>query len=381
MTSIVENLMASLDSLSNAYAQNIRFPSQKLAEVGDDLRENGKTIYSFTPKHLLENCSLVAVDGGRASQQLAGGDLIVVGATLGDGARSVQRYGDDFISESFATVVAHTSKNENEFAGRMMSALELRVLAQADTDYQIIDGAYLGNVSELLFAFVSDNEELIDTLLEHNKDGLLETAMQKVLYPPRDNSSGLLSVSKSDSSFVYSKMLLGEEELSSVVSDRNLASALLEPGEFFVPRHLETNAALVRALEIKGGKLPSKVKALTDGKVGLLRRMGTLDDTEEGILWTTYFKPSRWTAGDRAIKIEFVYYPSSDGSVIEHAEKLIQIVDDDILNNTILEPWCQYLADRRAKDVSLGIDLMKNYLLNNVESASEAQGLLRGYRT
>lgn len=291
-------------------------------------------------------------------------------------------YNDNYIAEAYATVVSHTSKMESEFAGRMMSALELRVLAQAKTDYQIIDGAYLGNVSELLFALASENEPLIDTILSYNKDGLIEEAMQKVLYPPRDNSSGLLAVSKSDSSFVYSKQLLGEtNELSSLVSDRNLASFLLQPGEFFAPRRLETNGALVKTLDVKGKTLSDKVKPLTNGKVGLLRRMGTLDKTEEGILWTTYFKPTRWTAGDRAVKIEFVYYSDTTETVEQHARHLVQIVDDDILNNTILEPWSQYLADRRAKEVSLGIDIVKNHLLNSVENSAEAQGLLRGYRT
>jgi len=382
MSSIVENLISSLPQVSDDYATNIRLPTQKLSELGNELRAKGDVFLPFKEWHALEGKSLVAIDGGRASQQLAGGDLVVVGATLGDGAKSVPMYGENVISEAYATVVAHTSKVESEFAGRMMSTLELRVLSLAKTNYTIIDGAYLGNVSEVLFGLASDNKPLIDTILDYNKDGRIEDAMQKILYPKRDNSSGILAVSKSDSSFVYSKQLLGEHsELASLVSDRNLASYFLQPGEFLVPRNLQSNPALIKTLNMKSKDLSDEVKKVVTGKSGLLTRMGT-ETTEEGILWTTYFKPTRWTALDRAIKIEFVFYPSAHGKTVnEHAAELVEVVNDDILNNSILEPWSQYLADRRAKEVGLGIDIVKNHLLNNVESSAEAQGLIRGYRT
>ena len=382
MSSIVENLISSLPQVSDDYATNIRLPTQKLSELGNELRAKGDVFLPFKEWHALEGKTLVAIDGGRASQQLAGGDLVVVGATLGDGAKSVPMYGENVISEAYATVVAHTSKVESEFAGRMMSTLELRVLSLAKTNYTIIDGAYLGNVSEVLFGLASDNKPLIDTILDYNKDGRIEDAMQKILYPKRDNSSGILAVSKSDSSFVYSKQLLGEHsELASLVSDRNLASYFLQPGEFLVPRNLQSNPALIKTLNMKSKDLSDEVKKVVTGKSGLLTRMGT-ETTEEGILWTTYFKPTRWTALDRAIKIEFVFYPSAHGKTVnEHAAELVEVVNDDILNNSILEPWSQYLADRRAKEVGLGIDIVKNHLLNNVESSAEAQGLIRGYRT
>lgn len=381
MTSIIESIISSLDAVSADYTANVRLPTQQLAALGGELRESGEYILPFSPENRLTTTSLAAIDGGRATQQMASGDLVVVGATVGESLLGVKRYPDGPTSESYATVVPHTSKVDGELAGRVMSALELRVLSQVDTDYKIIDGAYLGNVSEVLFGFISDNKLVVDNLLGYCDDGFLQGGLDEVLCPPRDNSSKVIAVSKSDSSFVYSKMLLKDrEELSSLISDRNLASYFLQPGEFLAPRAMISNPMLIRSLESKQKFLSPEVRQITDGKADLLRKIGS-EATEEEVLWTTYFKPTAWLPESRAVKIEFTYYETPGFTVQDRARQLIEIVNSDIVDKAILEPYSQYLADRRAKEVSVAMDIVKNRLLNDSESGAEAYGLIKGYRT
>jgi len=381
-SSIAEGILNYLDKLGEDYARVVHGPNSLLDEKEIELRERGDFIHQFSPDAVLENKTLVAIDGGRASQQLSGGDLIAVGATLADGISSTPKYKDEPVSEAYATIVPHTSDSETSFGARIMAALELRVLEQAGTDYTIIDGAYLGNTSEVLFGLLSKNPDAVQQLVQFDEDGKLNRAMLSILNPNKDNSSGIISVPKSDSSFVQSKHMFGDTPFARQVSDRKLASHMLAPGEFMHPRALETNPVLIKSLGSGYKDLISEAKAIVNGKLDLLKDMGgNWDVTYENHLYTAYFKPSGWTKFDRALKIEFVYYPDPNYTLLEHTEHVIQVINDDTVDNSIMEPYSQYIADRRAKEVGMGIDIAKEALLSRVETMEEANSILRNYRT
>ena len=381
--SISQSIIASIGRLSDDYARVIHEPNRVLETKEQELREAGESILSFNGDNVLGGKTLVAIDGGRASQQLSGGDLIAVGATCGDGYFTTNRYGTNPIVETHVTIVPHSSDNETSYGARVMSALELRVLEQADTDHIIIDGAYLGNTSEALFGLINSNEDLVKLMIEFNEDDRLNQAMLKILAPAKEGTDRIIAVPKSDSSYVQSKIIFGEDNpMSRRVSDRKLASHLLNPGEFMIPRPLETNPVLMKTLSQVFSKLPSDVKKIVDGKLHLLREMGgTWDKTYENHLYTAYFKPSQWTKIDRALKVEFVYYPNTEVNLIEHTKHIVEIINSDTVNNSIMEPYSQYIADRRAKEIGTGIDIAKQVLLNNVSSVEEGNSLTRNYRT
>jgi hypothetical protein len=381
-SSIAEGILLYLDKLGEDYARVVHAPNHLLDEKERELRELGEFIHSFSAENVLTDKTLVAIDGGRASQQLSGGDLIAVGATLADGVNSVPKYKDEPISEAYATIVPHTSDSETSFGARIMAALELRVLEQANTDYIIIDGAYLGNTSEVLFGLLSKNPDAVEKLLHFNEDGKLNNAMMRLLRPPRDNSSGIVAVPKSDSSFVQSKEMFGDTPAARQISDRKLTTHMLAPGEFSEPRPLETNPILMRSLQTNVKDLIPEARSIVNGKLDMLKEMGgQWDTTYENRLYTSYFKPSNWTKMDRALKIEFVYYTGSGTTLIDHTRRIVQAVNDDTVDNSIMEPYSQYVADRRAKEVSTGIDIAKEALLSRIDSVEEANGILRNYRT
>jgi hypothetical protein len=393
MVSISELIIRNISSISESYTKNIAEPNQAMSQLGESLRKDGEFIKKFERIEPITDRSLIAVDGGNAREQLSGGDLIVTAATIGEGLSSRRIYPspDDYPSEVYNNIVPHTSNND-KIEKAIRSAQELRILHKVPSDIKIIDGAYVGNISTVLYALLDRDPAVSNAVLEltnFDEDGLLDASMNAVLYPPRTNDNYIIAVPKSDSSTVYTKKLLEKYKLNITTTDRMLAGRLLHPGEFFEPRNADSNPGLIsnltKSVTFPGYGSKSSNRQLLDkmiqGKSGLLTRMG-LANTEEGILWTTYFKPTAWSPGAKAIKIEFIFYPSDTaGTVLDKATELIQIIDQDIVNENILEPWCQYKADMSAKGVSEGINIVKNYLLSSVENPSELSGLIRGYRT
>lgn len=339
--------------------------------------------------------SIAAIDGGRASEDLTGGDLMVVGAAIGEGHSSQSIYTmDTSPTEAWGKVLPHKNNNKDIVAD-VMYALELRVLQSTESDLRIIDGAYLANVSHLLFALAGTNfidSERIDTLFESinlDEDEKLRKAFMEILYPPRNNSSTIVSLPKSDSAKVFTKEFLNKwGTLQNVISDRILANRILLPGEMLLPRNISSNPALISKLSRLDltsyeGKYPELYKDIVQEKQGLLTRLDNRG-TEEGILWATYFKPHAFSPQSKSLKIEFPYYQNSKEGIngaIAHTRKLIGIIDTDVIDAYILEPWSQYMADVQAKDVSSAINLVKNSLISTVQDSYELAGLLRGYRT
>lgn len=395
MTSITDLLLGNVDNITSTYVVNIAEPSKALLNLREDLLKKGHTVHKFDRQSSIEDKTLIAVDGGRVTDKLAGGDLIVVGATAGEGYRSKQLFASDeeIPAEAYSAIIPHTSQNQNVESG-IMAALELRIFQKTEADMKIIDGAYLGNASQVLFSLISNDPATSNIILGLNngdEDGLLRKALNTILYPDR-NLKDYVAVAKSDSSFVFSKKILGESNpLSKKVSDRILANRILQRGELLQPRNLASNNNLITSLNRfvktdyrKHSTHPELLHELIHDKAGLLTRLDA-QNTEEGILWTTYFKPTAWSDYSPAIKVEFVYYPVANTSIsegaLQRAREVVSLIDQDILDEAILEPWCQYAADRLAKNVSAGANLIKSYLLESAETPHEIDGLLKGYRS
>lgn len=389
MPSISSILSANIEGIIDDYTTHAGVLS-KLAPTLREHLEETKKILPF-PQGSLDSKSLVAIDGGRLKEDMAGGDLMVIGATAGEGHSSQPTYNEETIpAEAYAVVLPHRVANE-KLAGGIMSAFELRMLELATADIQIIDGAYVNNVSQVLFLLLDNDDETIDAFfkaIDYDKDELLRTSMRKVMYPPRDYSRTLIALPKSDTARIYSQELIHDDYAQHVISDRILASRMLLPGEMFLPRNIASNNVLITRLE-KGnfrtynGEHKALYKDMFSMMLEYFRRMNH-ENTEEGILWTTYFKPNVGTPQSKAMKIEFPYYPVAGkeyGGVVEHAQKLISMVDADMIDGFVIEPWCQYMADVRAKDVSAAKEIIKNYLISTTEDSYDLAGLLRNYRT
>lgn len=385
MPSIVEAVISQLPTLETDYNRVIREPAKLLAGKEEQLRGEGGFIHPFTPQHVLQGRSLATVDGARATRQLSGSaDLMVLGASMGEGVRSADVYGTEPLSEGWARIVPHDSDNEMNLAGNIMAALELRLLAQVKADHVLIDGAYLGNASSVVFGLLSMKPRQVSFLTELNHDSMLQQGLFAVLSASQGGSRDLLkyiAVTKSDSSYVQSKQLFGHD-LGSGIPDRVVASHFLRPGEFMHPRPVEPTPPLLRDLESKLGAAKPEVRSMLGGVLGWVKDFGgSWDPTMPNRLYTAYFKPSRWSYIDRALKVEFVYHEDSPRTLLEHTADVVTVVDDDMVESGIMEPYSNYIADVNAKQVSQAMEIVENALQGLASTAEEATSILRSYRT
>jgi hypothetical protein len=380
------------DILSN-YNRDVLEPSKDIDKYRADLGERHTHFFPFQTGADLASKNMVAVDGGRTTQKLAGGDLIIVGATLGESpyCRSNYPSKEAIPAEAYGGIVPHTSENQ-KVEESMMAALELRVLDGASADIKIIDGAYLGNTTTLLYGLTGP-ALTARTLLNYERergDGCLARALDTLLLPKRNPEPGetdIVAVVKSDSSFEFARRALGPD---TPLSDRIFASRLLKPGEFLNPRPLISSRRIINAYknidfarQIKqvGKKNTELFHQLVDGRDQLLRNLDNSKDESLSVLWTTYFKPSHWTDFSPVIRIEFAHHQTMAKDAIQRARELISYLDQDIRSVATLEPMSQYSADRNAKDVSIATDMVKNMLIANAGTMRDALGLVRGYRT
>jgi hypothetical protein len=388
---ISDIILSNVEDIIKSYHANSRTLNEVIPVLRERLIAEGGIV---TFDQIEASGTMIAVDGGRASEDLTSGDLMVVGAGVGEGHSTESLYTDDGPEEAWSGVLPHKSNN-SDIVADIMYALELRVLHKAQADLRIIDGAYLANVSHILFALAGSSyidSERIDTLFQAingDADGAMRAVFQEILYPPRENNSTIVSMPKSDSDKIYTKKWLdGDDEVIDRTSDRILAGRLLHPGEMLFPRNIRSNPILIAKLsKLDTSKYDGEYRELYDeiikDKAGLLTRLDT-QKTEEGILWTTYFKPHEFDIYSKALKIEFPYYKNQnegDAGARDHARKIVSRIDSDVIDGYILEPWCQYSADIKAKDVSNAITMLKSSLIAEATDNDEAAGLLRGYRT
>lgn len=404
MPSISDSILSNLSQLVSRYQQDIIEPAKHIKSLGEELRSQGGVL-SYTPDASEAETPLISIDGGNASDALAGGDLIVAGATIGEGLRPPRVYPDMQATPSdvYASFIPHRAENA-KLAGAVRSALEIRVSRQVGLDcpeaYRVIDGAYLGNVSTVLFALTNAGQAplVASHILDlgfRDTDGLLSGGLTELLSPPADGGR-VFALVKNDSSSVYVQDTLDTTDLAGT-TDRVLANRTLLSGEMFRPRPLRSNPILRDQLKKQfsaegfGDTVKEKdaLINLLRGKRALVEGLDVFEDEgwESGRLWTTYFKPTNWSASAKAIRIEFPFTPAGDTlaarkeSVLRKTEQLVNIINNDILSEDIMEPWCQYEADLNAKDVATAIDLAKAALINELPVDEAIRSLLRNYRT
>lgn len=392
MPRITDLLVQQLGTVSANYFANVAEPAHKILKMRDEL-VNGDSplIRSFSPSDI-SDVSLTCVDGGSLLQQLAGGDLIVAAATVGEGYKSKVVYGSDEAvpSEVYCEVLPHKQSN-NDLLSAVRSMLELRVLGKTEADWRIIDGAYLGNVSTFLYSLIKEGSEVRDAVLKasnYDFDGVLQDAILELLNLGYV-SNNIVAIPKSDSSVIFTKHVFEDEyEVGFKMTDRVLSGIVLRPGEFFTPRPLKSNDVIIQRLMsvskdnefIAKNKNSASLWRLLEGKGELLKSLNVDEETGVGKLYTTYFKPNRFSTSSPSIKVEFNHVPSY-GRLEDRVEQIVSLIDGDIVDESMIEPWSQYFADVRAKEVSVGAEIIKNHLMSNVTTDYELAGLMRNYRT
>lgn len=432
MPSIPELLVGEYPSIVESYTKSIAQPRIAMEEIRDKFNENGLILnFPFDEEAHQDSrdYSLVAIDGGSAVDKLEFGDIVTVGVAVAEGRHSRYLGDTDQYNLAYATALFHSAENDN-LKSAFMATLELVALARTSdhVDYRIIDGSFLGNISSVLLygIFLSSNarKQLLDFIRtrEFTKD--LCRAINMVLFPVSDaDYYPILAVTKSDSSNIFfndnwNKLLQENDDIANKfegktvrLPDRLFASIILRPGQYLAPRPLVGLPALYSKLNddsidslyadlnkeqedtlnaildsfprgnhVRGGRtVPTSIsQALLE--VGKVR-----EDNEARLLYTTYFKPSKWEKDSTVLKIEFSSKNSDPEAVQAQAEQYIDIVNDDVIDNNAetREPWCQYAVDKEAKLVSTGAKDVQSMLIAEFASISpaDAESILNNYRS
>jgi hypothetical protein len=393
MPRITDLLVEQLGTVSANYFANVAEPAHKILNMREQLLDGEPPLIKNIVAKNVEDISLACIDGGSLLQQLAGGDLIVAAATVGEGYTSHPVYSSevDVPSEVYCEVLPHKQAN-NDLLSSVRSLLELRVLHETKTDWRIIDGAYLGNASTFLYSLIKEGSEVRDAVLSatnYDFDGILNSALNELLLLNPNKSNNIIAIPKSDSSVIFTKHIFKEEfDTGFKMTDRILSGIVLRPGEYFTPRSLKSNDVLIQRLNslkpendfIAKNKYSGVLWRLLEGKGELFSGLNIDSENELGKLYTTYLKPRKFSTSSPSIKVEFNHLPEY-GTLEERVQEIVGIVDADIVDESMIEPWSQYFADVRAKEVSVGAEMIKNHLMSSVTTDYELAGLMRNYRT
>lgn len=394
MTSINDIIYAQLSELADAWDEQHITSKEILSNLSDALVA-GNWLLDFDRAEAPDGLTMVSIDGANAKETMQVGDLIATGASTAEAHKTAKFFEneEEVPSEAFIRLVPHRTDND-KLATAVRSAQELIVLNKVkNADVRVIDGAYLGSVSEVLVG-ASGKDELLAKIIEQElaPGGHLADSIRELLNPDRDRQGRIIAVVKNDTNTSYTTAFKEKFGINvGLMNDRTIADRILKPGQFLAPRFLDSNPQAIDFIRkrIHSGALYENgmsIKLLDElvtsnlDQLTLLRSVKA-DTTNEGILWTTYFKPSLWTDSDKSIRIEFPFYRANNtGETIrEFARRMVQTIDQDIFDSTIMEPWCQYAVDVEAKKVSGSLRMAKSYL----ESHADEETLLRmrSYRT
>lgn len=405
MSSIFEKISEQLEQLEEQFEENISAPGRNLEKIRETLASEGM-ISSFAANSSgVSDGWLAAIDGGTAIEKLSTGDLIMAGSTIAGGS-----YREPFFSESedltevWFAIKPHTNSNE-ELLSVARAVQEVRIFARSApagnvNGVRVIDGAWLGNVSTVLYGFLSkDNSLELLSMNNYDSDGFLAKGLEELLTVDSNNRLTAVALTKSDSDRSYVSKWSNPKEGEFIIdpddarnyTDRFVTSYVLKPGEFVQPRNVMYNENLYKRLLDADTHLERSLSGARDRKrmAEALRDYNQLmkDMNDNNKLWTTYFKPSEFTEYSKSLKIEFVF----DGNgltgkdlieaVTNHARLAIETVNSDIHSSSVLEPMCQYNVDRQAKEVSGAMRLALNHLSSRVSEDDALRNLVRGYRT
>lgn len=378
-------------------------------------------------KPLSETCvrstSLCAVDGASASKQMQSADLVAVGAVLANGGKSQPAPVEGAFG--YMDVLLH-SGDVASIVSAMRAMTEIAVLGTSDHDIVVIDGAMLNNyLSVILTARGSRNaaQPILDFLADQEQADAFYKGVRRI-FSAKDGQSGkyhapdgteekmprIIALAKSDTSSTMVRTYLGRERAAKL-KDKLVASTVLKPGEMLTPVKLRNSALTPDLLESNGATtledwdipgftnwpLTSLELDEKDRIFRMLNRGYSFDQVQaepdrsvfnqytylvkEGHLFFTYYKPSLFTMGEQALRLEFSL-PWDEDNEMEVCQEIITHLEADIVPGT-KEPFCQFMVDRYAKEAisSMMIELEIRIGSQLAMAGVDASSALGSYRT
>lgn len=376
-------LMAALAKKAPELAQRVDAEFAPLLAAREGLREellaSGDIIkLPATPTNPPQ--SMCAIDGARVTEQMYAADLLVAVAAAADARHTPVKL--SVTPSVWADIIRHQD-GVDAIVQTAMGAQELNVAARAPHEIRILDGSFVTPIIALrqgLFAKTPEIRDKVADLL------LGEWAPIDALGSLIDATPGsVLALAKSDSATVYARRYAGTHRTLGM-SDRFLATQILEPGEMLMPRALGELAGQQVDEPNEGS---AKVKRAAESLRGQVDRLKALAGA--GAARTTYFKPtlpagiSSMGTGS-VLRVEFLLDPNdcSDETAARIGAEAAAIISSDVSAPHLLEPFSQWMVDRYAKAISGGTKTLRERMiamLPDDRAMSYKKLLASGYRT
>lgn len=420
-----------LESVGNIFSEL----EERVDPLRESLLEKG-LILAFDKTH--NQPSVVTVDGGVVFQQLPALDLLTSCAVSAEGILGRKHYSsEDTPKLEWATVIRdHDSQYQN--VGTKVMSLQEMILLEDSTiknhDYRIIDGSWTSAQIPVLMSLLQNNAEsriINDMLLDglekdlFTKQNVIDSIIRRNMPWVYDDGE-MVAISKSDSQRFYSRIFQRygvDPSLLSGISDRTLATLILQPGEMLsaVPLHKDFDSMdedddsltvqpfnplaiagyneLMRMgrthrhdkhndlqdiyLEISNSGLFSSVNHNNRLRSTTLKQFN-----EEQWGWSFYFKPHTFTQYGRPLKLDFIRPPEmNSGRLLDdpacinnRAKEIASAISEDTAPG-VKEPMSQYHADVQAKVISEYARYLVDQMAARSTSNRMLYGIIGSYRT
>lgn len=408
MSNVIELALEHFGAIVESSRELMEPLEGKIGPLRDKL-VGGGVVKKFASTDLtaLADISLATVDGANASDQMLNGDLFLAVSSLGEGHRTKRLHddNDDWPTFVFGRTIEHNSDN-TAIIGGVRAFLEIQTLGAMAHDIRIIDGAYLGNIISVFKEAINHRVavELFVKMLDDDVNGHFLRGLDRILDPGKHGGE-TIALSKSDSSdSMKDKYFKKEDKVK--INDRRLMSMILKPGEILKPEITGRGGYQLSVIRPdSNGNLKTKWSQVNDPlsdhqhqqlESMLVKGYDYVEGDEDTYIdskavylttnewvYSTYFKPNTETG--IVLRCEFTYNTSNIrdsrfASPEAKAHWLAGIIDTEFIDSSILEPFSQYIADRRAKEVSPSLMMIRNRLISDL-APEEAMSYMYNYRT
>jgi len=349
---IVKDLLAQTEVCANFVKELLLNANYLKDEARSKLQQEGRLCQVRDVEPCVEPDRVEGVDGSLDIIHGAAVDFAVCAAV---GVGKDIRHIIEVLPTSHSQFLSRTCQG-------VMTMLELRLMAESQAPLIIYDGSFISALVRVNAALAAREEHPDDGLWQH-VDPLFKRLSEIPAWFLSVLNSNVVACPKLSTSDSFIRQHF--PSLKGVFSDRSFFTFVLEPGEFVVhkPSFPATNLGRTSRF-IQNHPDRRKVELFFD-RVGF---------------WEVFYRPHVWSP---AYKLEMPGRLSF--GLKDEIAPILQTFRSLLPDPSLLEPYPQFLADALCRQISAGIDALRD----GVESLLCAEGLdarevhstLTGYRT
>ena len=381
---LLNQMLEQAPQTAKQLAETIKINDKETIEARKKLENNH--LIEICPKGDISN-SIMASDGANIVERKESADIILAIAV-----------GVDGLSEKDSTVWPHQAKQYQQWQSILphhvanprlsqgiMFLMELSILTENDRDIKIMDGSHITMILKLNSLLTANDQDLADKPYVTALSDFLKKSYEKIIPDIPDmikrafSNETIISLTKySSSREIIDSYLSG---LNIKADDKAFMTKVLKENEYTRP--------LPAGQSAKDKDMWRKIHIVCN-----LPIEGVNNEKDLNPLLAKAVKPFKITE-DHDSELFFCYYKPYSHSLVyrleikkslaknkEKFQKFLRSIKKQIIFPEIREPYPQYLADMIAKNISFGMEAVRQAIYNNsILNKEENFELIADYRT